>query len=76
MLGQDDILMATYWIVLLTGLRAAVMEYALMPLAQAAGIQHKKYRVRFAEQAWVSIYSGVFFSLGMVRILTVHWIYI
>lgn len=71
-LGQDDIFIASYWIVVLTGLRAAVMDYALMPLAKAAGIEKKKDRVRFVEQAWIFIYGAVFFSLGMVRFLTVH----
>lgn len=65
-LGQDDILMVSYWIVVLIGLRAAVMDYILAPLAQAAGVEKKNHQVRFAEQAWVLIYSTTFFSLGMV----------
>ncbi len=68
-LGQDDIFIVSCWIVVLTGLRAAVMDYALVPIAQAAGIKKQKERVRFAEQAWVFIYSAFFFSLGMVRLL-------
>ena len=70
-LGQDDIFLASYWVVVLTGLRAAVMDYALVPLAEAAGIKKKKDKVRFAEQAWILIYYTVFCSLGMVRFLTV-----
>lgn len=65
-MGQDDISMVAYWIVVLTGLRAAVMDYVLMPLAQTAGIEKQKEKVRFAEQAWIFIYYAVFFSLGMV----------
>ena len=58
--------MVSYWIVVLTGLRATVTDYVLAPLAQAAGVEKKNLQVRFAEQAWVSIYATVFFTLGMV----------
>lgn len=66
-LGQDDIFMVSYWIIVLTGLRAAVMDYVLAPIAQAAGVEKKNHQVRFTEQAWVLIYSSAFFSLGMVN---------
>lgn len=66
-LGQDDVFMVSYWIVVLTGLRAAVMDYVLAPLAQAAGVEKKNHQVRFAEQAWILIYYTVFYSLGMVN---------
>lgn len=58
--------MVSYWIVLFTGLRAAIINFALMPLAQWAGVQKKKDLTRFAEQAWLLIYYSVFWSLGMV----------
>ena len=58
--------MVFYWIVVFTGLRVAVMDYILMPLAEAANISKKKERIRFAEQAWIFIYDGAFWSLGMV----------
>lgn len=61
--------MVTFWIVTLTGLRAAVMDYVLAPIAQASGIKKQKERVRFAEQAWIFIYGTVIFSLGLVRLL-------
>lgn len=73
-LGQDDICMVSYWIVVLTGLRAAVMDYVLVPLAQAAGVEKKNHQIRFAEQAWVLIYATVFFSLGMVNLNSVEGI--
>lgn len=66
-LGQDDISTVVYWIIVLTGSRAAVMDYILMPIAKIASIEKKMERLRFAEQAWVLIYETVFFSLGMVR---------
>ncbi len=49
-----------------TGLRAAVMDYILVPIAQMAGILKKKEIVRFAEQAWIFVYYTAFWSLGMV----------
>lgn len=66
-LGWDDIFMVFFWIVVFTGLRVAVMDYLLVPLAQAAGITKKKDKTRFAEQTWVLIYYGAFWSLGMVN---------
>lgn len=58
--------MVFHWIVVFTGLRVAVMDYILVPLAQAGGIAKKKERNRFAEQAWILTYAGAFWSLGMV----------
>ena len=65
-LGWDDIFLVLFWIVVFTGLRVAVMDYILVPLAQNSGISKRKKKVRFAEQAWVLIYYGAFWSLGMV----------
>lgn len=65
-MGWDDIFLVFHWIVVFTGLRAATMDYILTPLAQWAGIDQTKDKARFAEQAWVLIYYGVFWSLGMV----------
>ena len=66
-LGWDDMNLVFYWIVVLTGLRAVTMDYVLIPFAQLAGIDKRKTRTRFAEQAWIFIYYVGFFSLGMVR---------
>lgn len=66
-LGWDDLPLVLYWIVVFTGLRAAVMDYVLEPLAFMAGIEKKKEKVRFAEQAWIFLYDTAFWSLGMVR---------
>ena len=66
-LGWDDLPLIFYWIVVFTGLRASMMDYALTPLAQLAGIGKKKARVRFAEQAWIFLYYSAFWSIGMVR---------
>jgi len=65
-IGWDDLPLVFYWIVVFTGLRAAVMDYILEPLAHMAGIDKKKEKVRFAEQAWTIIYYTASWSLGMV----------
>lgn len=56
------------WIVIFTGLRVAVMEYILDPLARMNGIKTKRGLVRFKEQAWLAMYCTYSWSLGMVRI--------
>lgn len=66
--GWDDIWMVLYWIVVFTGLRAAMMDYVLTPLARRGGISNKKDLTRFAEQAWLLVYCVVIYSLGMVRL--------
>lgn len=58
--------MVSFWIVVFTGLRVAVMEYILAPLAQYGGIRMGKDKLRFAEQAWMLTYYCVFWTLGMV----------
>ena|SRR6187402_1004477 len=65
--GWNDAWMVLFWIVVFTGLRAAVMDYILMPLAQRGGVKTKRDQTRFAEQAWGFTYALVFWTLGMVR---------
>jgi len=64
-LGWDDIFFVLYWIVVFTGLRCAVMEYVLAPFAAACGINKKKAKIRFAEQAWILLYPTMCWSTGM-----------
>ncbi|KAI9683275.1 MAG: sphingosine N-acyltransferase lag1 [Bathelium mastoideum] len=63
--GWDDLYLVSFGIVLFTGLRVAVMEYVMMPLAQIGGIEKKKARIRFAEQAWLLLYAAIIWSWGM-----------
>jgi very-long-chain ceramide synthase len=65
-IGWDDTFLVMHWIVVFTGLRVFVMEYVMSPLAEKAGIHKKKERIRFAEQAWIYVYSSLSWSLGMV----------
>jgi acyl-CoA-dependent ceramide synthase len=61
-------LLVFFYIVVFTGLRTATIEYILAPFAHKLGVNKKKERIRFAEQAWIFIYYTAFWSLGMVRI--------
>ncbi|POS83015.1 hypothetical protein EPUL_005895 [Erysiphe pulchra] len=64
--GFNDAWMVFYWIVVFTGLRAAVINYGMMELAKKGGIKVKRDQIRFAEQAWLLVYYLVFWSLGMI----------
>jgi acyl-CoA-dependent ceramide synthase len=61
--------MVSFWIVVFTGLRAAVMDYVLIPLAKRGGVKTERDQTRFTEQAWLLIYYSVFWPLGMVGFL-------
>lgn len=69
-LGWADGHVVLFCVVLLTGLRAATMEYILAPFAKAQGISKRKDITRFSEQAWMSIYYAVFWPLGLVWLRT------
>ena len=64
--GLDDLYLVFFWIVLFTFLRSAVIDYVLVPLAHLGGINTRKGVVRFSEQAWLVIYYGAFWGVGMV----------
>lgn len=63
----DDILFVFLVVVILTGLRAATMEYVLAPFANYMGLPKKKMVTRFSEQAWLVVYCVHSWSLGFVR---------
>ncbi|KAK0707204.1 TLC domain-containing protein [Apiosordaria backusii] len=64
-LGSDDSYLILFFIVLLTGLRAGIMEYVLAPFARARGVNKKKDIVRFSEQGWLLVYYSFFWPLGV-----------
>jgi len=47
------------------------MDYVLAPFARSQGISKKKAVTRFSEQAWLMIYYGVFWPLGVVCLLKI-----
>jgi acyl-CoA-dependent ceramide synthase len=66
--GWQDLKFVSLCIIVFTALRAAVMDYALVPMARRCGIYKKKATIRFAEQAWLVVYYATFWSLGTVRL--------
>ncbi|KAI9812776.1 MAG: sphingosine N-acyltransferase lag1 [Pycnora praestabilis] len=64
-IGWDDMLLVLCWIVVFTGLRAFTMDHILVPVGQWGGVLKQKERVRFAEQGWILMYYGAFWSMGM-----------
>ncbi|KAH0001752.1 sphingosine N-acyltransferase lac1, partial [Aureobasidium melanogenum] len=62
--GWQDLKFVSLCIIVFTGLRAAAMDYALVPMARKCGIHKKKATVRFAEQAWLVLYYAAFWFLG------------
>ena len=65
--GLDDIYFIFAWIINFTALRAISIEWILQPLARSLGVARKSH-LRFAEQGWLTLYYGTFWTLGMVCI--------
>lgn len=64
-IGINDTYHVVYWVVLLTFLRAVLMQYLFDPIAKNLfAVQSRKGRVRFAEQSWSLAYYCFSFSLG------------
>ncbi|KAF7555404.1 hypothetical protein G7Z17_g2188 [Cylindrodendrum hubeiense] len=63
--GSDDIYLIICFIVLFSGLRAAVMQYVLVPFAKICGVHKRKDLNRFSEQSWLLCYYAVFWNMGM-----------
>ncbi|RDL40824.1 Uncharacterized protein BP5553_00803 [Venustampulla echinocandica] len=73
--GWNDAWMVLFWIVVFTGLRAAVMDYILMPFAKKGGVKTQRDQTRFAEQAWLIVYYCCFFPLGMyILVNSDYWL--
>jgi acyl-CoA-dependent ceramide synthase len=64
--GKDDVFLIMIFIVLFTGLRAAVMKYLLVPFAKMSGVRKNKDLTRFSEQSWMLCYYGISWTIGMV----------
>lgn len=64
--GPDDTYFVVAWVVNFTALRAICIEWILIPTAEYFGVTQKN-RLRLAEQAWLAMYYGTFWGLGMVR---------
>ena len=76
--GSDDALFVLGWLVLMTALRATIIE-GVYQFGTWLRLMSHKACMRFAEQAFLLIYDGTSFSLGMVRtihILAIHTLFV
>ena len=64
--GSDDALFVLGWLVMITAIRAAIIEGTYQYITWLRVMSHKAC-MRFAEQAFLLVYDGTSFSLGMVR---------
>lgn len=60
-----DLTFLVFYICVFTALRAAIMDYVLIPVAKYCNVPLKKHQ-RFAEQSWACIYYTFAFSFGIV----------
>lgn len=51
-------------VVYFTAMRAFMLDYVLLPLAEFCGISKRKGKVRFAEQAYLLLYYIIYWSWG------------
>lgn len=65
MQGLDDVYFVFSSAIVFTAVRAIAIEWIFRPMARALGLK-KKASLRFAEQGWLWMYYGFFWSFGMV----------
>ncbi|RSL50924.1 hypothetical protein CEP54_011696 [Fusarium duplospermum] len=63
-LGFDDVYLVLFLVAVFTGLRAATMQYSLVPLAKRCDLKGSKV-TRFSEQSWMIIYYTISWNIGM-----------
>ena len=64
--GADDALFVLGWLIMLTAIRATIIESTYQYVIWLR-VMSRKECMRFAEQAFLLVYDGTSFSLGMVR---------
>ncbi|KAL6867134.1 longevity assurance proteins LAG1/LAC1 [Trichoderma novae-zelandiae] len=64
-IGRYDFYFVLFFIVFFTGIRHAAMAFVLSPLAKRCGIDKRRDRERFSEQAWNVIHYSFFWPLGV-----------
>lgn len=67
--GWDDIYYVIGSAIGFTAVRAIAIDWIFRPIARSAGLKKKKPSLRFAEQAWLLVYYGFFWTCGMVSFL-------
>lgn len=73
--GPADVMFLFFWINLFTMLRAAFMQYVLMPLGEWGQIKSQRKLTRFTEQGWTVVYYSLSWGVGMVSVgcLWIMW---
>ncbi|KAM0700517.1 hypothetical protein Q7P35_012238 [Cladosporium inversicolor] len=66
LIGPRDIYFVAGYVVFFTAMRAACLDYVLLPFAGMLGIKQKKTKVRFAEQAYLLLYYIAYWSWGLM----------
>lgn len=66
--GWDDIYFVICSAIGFTAVRAIAIDWVFWPMGRRWGLK-RKASIRLAEQAWMAIYYGFFWSCGMVRFL-------
>lgn len=69
--GSDDALFVLGWLVLMTAIRATIIE-CVYEFVTRLRLMSRKASMRFAEQAFLLTYDFTSFSMGMVRTPFVH----
>ena len=64
--GADDALFVLGWLIMITAIRATIIE-GTYQYVMWLRVMSRKECMRFAEQAFLVVYYGTSFSLGMVR---------
>ncbi|KAK8106378.1 TLC domain-containing protein [Apiospora kogelbergensis] len=63
--GPGDLCLVATCIVLCIGIRAAIMQHVLEPLARYLGVTKDKDATRFAEQSWMLVYYSAVWPSGV-----------
>ena len=69
--GSEDALFVLGWLVLMTAIRATIIE-CVYEIITRLRLMSRKASMRFAEQGFLLIYYVTSFSIGMVRIPSLH----
>ena len=64
--GSEDALFVLGWLVLMTAIRATIIE-CIYEFATRLRVMSRKASMRFAEQGFLLFYDFTSFSMGMVR---------
>ncbi|KAF2118618.1 TLC domain-containing protein [Lophiotrema nucula] len=72
--GPNDFYFVLFWLIVFIGLRIAVMDYVLRPLARGLGARRSRDAQRFSERSYNMLYHLISFGVGMhLWIYSKYW---